>query len=103
MQLTEAEVYWWLEGNVSEENEAKVSELRQTLGALLVPGLDDRVSLLRFLKARHWNVGKAAKMYQVIHLAALQADAAMPGAAVKEQWPHYCLQHPHSSNVVRVV
>jgi hypothetical protein len=65
MQLTEAQVYWWLEENLSEENEAKVSELRQTLGALLVPGLDDRVDLLRFLKARHWNVAKAAKMYQV--------------------------------------
>jgi hypothetical protein len=65
MQLKEAEVYWWSEENVSEENEAKVSELRQTLGALLVPGLDDGVSLLRFLKARHWNVAKAAKMYQV--------------------------------------
>jgi hypothetical protein len=65
MQLTEAQVYWWREENLSEENEAKVSELRQALGALLVPGLDDRVDLLRFLKARHWNVAKAAKMYQV--------------------------------------
>lgn len=65
MQLTEVQVFWYQEGVLSEENERKVAELKQQLGALLVPGLDDRISLLRFLKARHWNVAKAAKMYQV--------------------------------------
>jgi hypothetical protein len=72
MQLPEPQVYWWREEYLSEENEAKVSELRQTLGALLVPGLDDRVDLLRFLKARHWNVAKAAKTYQVKRVAVMR-------------------------------
>ncbi|WIA35465.1 hypothetical protein OEZ86_003902 [Tetradesmus obliquus] len=97
MQLTEAEVYWWLEGNVSEENEAKVSELRQTLGALLVPGLDDRVSLLRFLKARHWNVAKAAKMYQAMATwrTEHEVDQLLDGfefhelPLVRKHYPHF--------------
>lgn len=95
MQLPEAQVYWWLEENVSAENEAKVTELRQALGALLVPGLDDRVSLLRFLKARHWNVVKAAKMYQVrlLFTGAHAGASAQLEAAWEEQRPLCCWQH----------
>lgn len=67
VQLTEEQVFWYEEGTLCRENEAKLSQLREQLSkeGALAEGLDDRNSLLRFLKARQWCVNRAAKMYKV--------------------------------------
>lgn len=67
--VSEEEAVFW-HTHLTPEQKQKCSDLRQELeqaGALLPDstGLHDDLTLLRFLKARHWHVHKAAKMYQV--------------------------------------
>lgn len=68
--MTVDNVFWYQESNLSPEQKQKCIDLRKELeqaGAMLpeATGLADDMTLLRFLKARHWHVHRAAKMYQV--------------------------------------
>ncbi|KAG2489044.1 hypothetical protein HYH03_012481 [Edaphochlamys debaryana] len=60
---SEQEAFWYL--NLTQEqnaaHDAFLEHLKET-GALL-PGHDDRFTLLRFLKARQWDVHRATIMY----------------------------------------
>lgn len=63
-------MFWYLPENLEKEQLAKLVELRAELegAAAVLPsdtGLSDDMTLVRFLKARQWNVHRAAKMYQV--------------------------------------
>ncbi|GFR52717.1 hypothetical protein Agub_g15270 [Astrephomene gubernaculifera] len=61
---TEEEAFWYL--NLTSEQQSayeKFHEHLQQTSALLA-GHDDRYTLLRFLKARQWDVGRATTMYQ---------------------------------------
>ncbi|GIL72327.1 hypothetical protein Vretimale_3992 [Volvox reticuliferus] len=61
---TETEAFWYL--NLTSEQQAAydklLEHLKETRG--LHKGHDDRFTLLRFLKARQWDVHRAAAMYQ---------------------------------------
>lgn len=53
--------------NINDDQKRTVSELRSCLTekGIVVNGIDDDFSFLRFLKAREWDVQKAATMYEV--------------------------------------
>ncbi len=62
-------IFWYDEDNLSADQKKQYVAFRSMLEQhdppLLVPGLDDRLTLLRFLKARQWSPAKATKMYEV--------------------------------------
>lgn len=60
---TEAEAFWYL--NLTEEQHSAYEKFRAHLEEhlLLHPGHDDKYTLLRFLKARQYDVHKATAMY----------------------------------------
>ena len=64
---SEADAFWYDKGILAEEREHAWKLLRQRLQATtsLIPGFEDRATLLRFLKARQWNISKAESMYKV--------------------------------------
>ena len=64
---SEADAFWYLPPHLSAAQHAAMDALRARLVAAnaLAPSLGDDLSLLRFLKARNWDVNKAAVMYQV--------------------------------------
>lgn len=68
---SEADAFWYLPPQLTTEQHALCSALRARLGGAgaLVGGLDDDLSLLRFLKGRAWDVPKAAAMYMVCRRA----------------------------------
>ncbi|GLI68592.1 hypothetical protein VaNZ11_013062 [Volvox africanus] len=61
---TETEAFWYL--NLTSEQQAAYDKLLEHLKEArgLHKGHDDRFTLLRFLKARQWDVQRAAAMYQ---------------------------------------
>lgn len=63
-----ADVFWYEPGVLPEEHEQQLEKMREALAAdgKLAKGLDDRLSLLRFLKARQWCVHRAVKMYEAM-------------------------------------
>ncbi len=63
---TETEAFWYL--NLTAEQQAAHDNFLKHLTEVkaLLPGHDDRFTLLRFLKARQWDVGRAAIMYQTM-------------------------------------
>lgn len=66
MALTTQQHSFWVEQLTDREDKqllAFAQALKQK--GILVEGFDDRLTLLRFLKARQFNVPKAVKMYQV--------------------------------------
>jgi hypothetical protein len=89
--------FWYAPGVLCEQHEAKLVRLAAELRDSLVPGLDGRESLLRFLKARHWNVTKAAAMYRAMSawrretgVEALSQCFSYPELpAVKAAYPHF--------------
>ena len=60
---TETDVFWYL--NLTEQQAEAYERFRSDLEASkqLVYGVDDKYTLLRFLKARQWDVEKAKLMY----------------------------------------
>lgn len=60
---TEAEAFWYL--NLSVEQQAAYDKFRAHLEEkhMLHPGHDDKYTLLRFLKARQYDVQRATSMY----------------------------------------
>ncbi|KAF8060624.1 ALAAT2 [Scenedesmus sp. PABB004] len=96
-QLTEEQVFWYERGVLSAEHEDKLARLQAELDGALLPGLDDRLSLLRFLKARHWHPHRAAAMYRA--MAAWRREAGVCGVlesydyaelpAVRAAYPHF--------------
>lgn len=60
---TEVEAFWYL--NLTPEQAAAYERFREhlTQAEALLEGHDDRWTLLRFLKARQWDVERAAVMY----------------------------------------
>lgn len=99
---TEAEVFWYL--HLTPAEQGLVASLRQALTsqAALLPSLADDISLARFLRARAWDVAKAAKMYVKMgklraehgleRLAIASATALSPAHPLQPQLLHL---HPH--------
>ena len=60
---TEAEAYWYL--NLTADQQTAYDKFRVHLddAKLLLEGHDDQWTLLRFLKARQWDVERASQMY----------------------------------------
>lgn len=60
---TERDALWYL--HLSSEQEKAYDEFRARLSkqGLLLAGQDDKYTLLRFMKARQWDVDKALAMY----------------------------------------
>lgn len=65
VSTSDPEVFWYLPQHLSAGQKAALAQLRAALTAraLLIPTLDDDLTLLRFLKARAWDAPKAAEMY----------------------------------------
>lgn len=63
---TEAEAYWYL--NLTADQQSAYDKFRVHLadGKLLLEGHDDQWTLLRFLKARQWDVERAVQMYNTM-------------------------------------
>jgi hypothetical protein len=63
---SEKDAYWYL--NLTDEQQSSYNKFRKDLFEEkgLVQGLDDQLTLLRFLKARQWDVGKAKLMYSAM-------------------------------------
>jgi len=61
---------WWREGGFTEEQGAKVAEMRRRIEeeGLLTPWWDNRPCMQRFLAAKQWDVDKAVAMFRA-HLA----------------------------------
>lgn len=64
---SEADAFWYVPPHLSKEHQQALAQLRAELlrRGCAAPTVDDDLSFLRFLKARQWNVHKAAQMYQV--------------------------------------
>lgn len=60
---SEKDAFWYL--HLNEQQSSAYDRFRAALEQAnqLVPGVDDKCSLLRFLKARQWDVDKAMVMY----------------------------------------
>ncbi len=58
-------MFWY--DHLTPEQEAQLAVFQHLLEeeGQLVKGLSDRLTLLRFLKARQWHAHRALKMYQV--------------------------------------
>lgn len=100
MTIEEAAVFWYLQENLSPEQKQKLVELRQELEQsdvlLAEAGLADDNALLRFLKARQWNVHRAAKMYQAMaawrqeqHLDQVMNEQFPELPLVRQRYPQF--------------
>lgn len=98
MTVEEKAVFWYLDENLSPEQKEKLQHLREELeqSCSILPaetGLADDNTLLRFLKARQWNVHRAAKMYQVSLLPELLHF-------IQHSLPQACLPSLHNERTV---
>lgn len=83
MVQTERDVFWYL--HLTPEQAAMVPALRAALASLppdqgLVAGLDDDVTMARFLQARDWDIRKSVKMY--VGMRRLRAEHGLDSLAV---------------------
>jgi hypothetical protein len=60
---TEADAFWYLHLTQHQQEQYDAFYARLLAANELVPDVDDKYSLLRFLKARLWDVEKAHHMY----------------------------------------
>lgn len=81
----ERDAFWYLPQHLSVEHAAALGQLKAALRqrcVALAPTCDDDLSLLRFLKARHWDVARAAQMYSVRRRRARRLRGRLGGLVV---------------------